>query len=635
MRALTSLIENLKSKIQNGAGRRRGRLVRRYFFVSVILIAGGLITSGLLEIYFRYGESREHLAFLQREAATVAAIKIERFVQDVETAMRAAAKGQAIGGEGVLSDYRFELKRLLFLAPAITEAVALDAYGIKQVQISRSRAVSTDVVSDFSTSPAFRQAIQGKPYFGPVYFARASEPYMTIALPIEHFRGNVIGVLQAEVNLKYVWDVVSHIKAGRAGYAYAVSRSGELIAHPDISLVLQGRNLSQLDQVQAAFQPVADGQGAKSTVVRNLQGRNVISSFALLPRLDWAVFIERPVEEAYGALYTSVLRTSALLLVGLGMALFASFFVARRVIGPLRVLGEGVNRIGTGDLSFRVALTTGDEIEVLAEEFNKMTAALQQAYAGLEQKVAERTQELAQANQQLDKASHHKSAFLASMSHEFRTPLNAIIGFSEVLMDPSLKVTEEERKQFLSDILNSGKHLLNLINEILDLSKIEAGRMELEIEMWSLRDILEVVQNTMRPLAAKKGIELQVESNGQIPPVPLDVSRVRQVLLNLVGNAIKFTPEGGQVWVRADADDGAARIEVGDTGPGIPPEERQRIFFEFQQVTTGIRSDKPEGTGLGLALAKKFVEMHGGKLWVESEVGKGSRFFFTLPTGRR
>ncbi|MGH7826266.1 MAG: GAF domain-containing protein [Candidatus Binatia bacterium] len=238
-------------------------------------------------------------------------------------------------------------------------------------------------------------------------------------------------------------------------------------------------------------------------------------------------------------------------------------------------------------------------------------------------------QELQVRTRELEAASRHKSEFLANMSHELRTPLNAIIGFSEVLLDPSLKVTEEEQSQFLTDVLGSGKHLLNLINEILDLSKVEAGKMELQIEPALLSDILEAVQSTMRPLAIKKTIDLHFESDDRIELVSMDAARIKQVLLNLVANAVKFTPDGGRVWVRADAEERAVRVEVGDTGPGIPAEDQEKIFLEFQQA--GSDAGKPAGTGLGLALAKKFVEMHGGKIWLESEVGKGSRFFFTLP----
>jgi signal transduction histidine kinase len=217
------------------------------------------------------------------------------------------------------------------------------------------------------------------------------------------------------------------------------------------------------------------------------------------------------------------------------------------------------------------------------------------------------------------------------MSHELRTPLNAIIGFSQVLLDPSMKVADEEKTQFLTDVLNSGNHLVNLINEILDLSKIEAGRMELQIEPASLSEVIETAQSTVRPLAASKALTFHVETDNRIPTIPMDTGRIKQVLLNLLGNAIKFTPDGRKVWVKAGKNNGEVRVEVGDTGPGIPREEQERIFLEFQQVKSVTGGDKPEGTGLGLALAKKFVEMHGGKIWVESEVGKGSRFFFTLP----
>jgi signal transduction histidine kinase len=258
---------------------------------------------------------------------------------------------------------------------------------------------------------------------------------------------------------------------------------------------------------------------------------------------------------------------------------------------------------------------------------NLLTALASQSKVAIEN--ARLFSEVEDKGRQIEAANRHKSEFLANMSHELRTPLNAIIGFSEVLLDPSLKVSDEERAQFLMDVLSSGKHLLGLINEVLDLAKIEAGRMELQIESALLSDIFESVQNTMQPLASKKNIHLHIESVTVPEPFPMDGTRVKQVLLNLVGNAVKFTPEGGRVWVEADSEDGAVRVEVGDTGPGIAVEDQERIFLEFQQA--GSDAGKPQGTGLGLALAKKFIEMHGGKIWLKSEVGKGSRFFFTIP----
>lgn len=337
-----------------------------------------------------------------------------------------------------------------------------------------------------------------------------------------------------------------------------------------------------------------------------------------------------------------------LILIFLVLSAIAIYALSRGITRPVKRLTEQAKRIADGYLD-EVPVESRDEIGQLGVSFNEMAQALkrnisekerlvkelQELNHTLEERIRRRTAEVEAANLELRDATRHKSQFLANMSHELRTPLNAIIGFSEVLLDPALSVTEAERKQFLRDILNSGKHLLNLINEILDLSKIEAGRMELQIEPVMMQDILDSVQSIMRPLAVKKGIDLQVENNSVIDPIPMDVSRTKQVLLNLVGNAIKFTPDGGRVWVRTTSDDTAVRIEVGDTGPGIPAEDHARIFLEFQQVKIEGSPDKPEGTGLGLALAKKFVEMHGGKLWVESEVGMGSRFFFTLPLASR
>ncbi len=379
---------------------RRGRLVRDYFLISVFLIGGGLITSGLIEIYYRYQESREQLALLQKEIAAGAAFKIERFVQEIHDTLKGATKSRDIAPKGLTPDFRFELEKLLLIAPAVTEAVALNGKGIIQVQASRLRTVLPDAKKDLSSTPAFKQASSGKSYFSPVYFVRGSEPYMTIAVPIERFAGDVIGVLQAEVNLKYIGDVVSSITIGKGGYAYAVSRSGELIAHPDISLVLQRRNVRQLPVVAAAFDSAPGVHAVNAFVAKNIQGKEVLSSFALIPDLGWAVIVDRPLGEAFETLYASMFRTAALFLIGLGMALFASYFLARRVVQPVRILREGVERIGAGDLGYRLNLKTGDEIEVLADEFNKMTEQLQESYVDLEKKVEDRTKELTESLEQ-------------------------------------------------------------------------------------------------------------------------------------------------------------------------------------------------------------------------------------------
>ena len=263
-------------------------------------------------------------------------------------------------------------------------------------------------------------------------------------------------------------------------------------------------------------------------------------------------------------------------------------------------------------------------------ERKRVTEALQALTLSLEQKVKERTAELEIARDQALVATQHKSEFLASMSHELRTPLNAVIGFSDVLLEKMFGDLNEKQEEYLQDILSSGRHLLALINDILDLSKIEAGRTELEVSTFNLATTVENTLVLVRERAVRRRVDLTSEINSQLGDCRADERKVKQVLLNLLSNAIKFTPEGGRISVTASVIGEYVEISVTDTGIGISTEDRQRIFEEFYQVKRDP-AHKREGTGLGLALSKKFVELHGGRICVESEPGKGSTFTFTLP----
>ena len=235
--------------------------------------------------------------------------------------------------------------------------------------------------------------------------------------------------------------------------------------------------------------------------------------------------------------------------------------------------------------------------------------------------------EIEEKSRQIEAANRHKSEFLANMSHELRTPLNAIIGFSEVLGERLFGELNEKQAEYTDDILSSGRHLLSLINEILDLSKVEAGRMELELATFDLPTALENARTFVRERAVRHAITLDLSVDEHLGDFVGDERKIKQILLNLLSNAVKFTPEGGRIGINARQADGSVEISVSDTGIGIAPEDQPTIFEEFRQVG-GDYAHKKEGTGLGLTLAKKFVELHGGKIWVESEVGKGSDFYF-------
>ena len=590
-----------------------------------MLIGGGLIASGALEIYFAYQESRDHFAVLQREVAASVAFKIDRFTLELERMMLATTKSRDIAVHGLSSEFKFELERLLLVAPAITSAMAIGPDGASRAQVSR---VSIASVQTARAAPeAVRAAQKGRSYFGPVYFVRGSEPYMTIAVPIERFAGEIIGVLQAEANLKYIWDEVARVQVGKSGYAYAVTRSGDLVAHPDISLVLQRRNLAHLEQVKTAFAP--DSTDGKDSASLDLRGNRVVGASAVVPRLDWAVIAEQRADEAYASIYASMLRTFMLLLIGLMVALVASIFVARRVVLPLRRLREGAQRIGEGDLAHRVMLATGDELEALADAFNTMAGALRDSYAGLEQKIEQRTRDLSAANQRLDEVSRHKSRFLASMSHELRTPLNAIIGFTRVVLRKTEGQIPALQAENLRKVLISAESLLELINDLLDLSKIEAGRMEVRAEAFGLEQVVEAAVAAVEPMVKNNEVRLVVELSQEIGTLRTDREKLRQIIVNLLGNAAKFTDQG-EIRLSARRDNATLKLEVSDTGIGMKREALAYVFEEFRQAE-GANAGKYGGTGLGLPITRRLVTLLRGDIAVESESGKGSRFTVALP----
>jgi signal transduction histidine kinase/HAMP domain-containing protein len=956
----------------------RGSLFRKYAFFFVLLVSVALVASGAEELYFSYQESKEALVALQREKALGAAARIEQFVTEVERQIGWTTQPSIVAPSAAMEQRRADYFRLLRQEPPITEVSYLDAEGREQLRVSR---LAMDVIAsgtDFSQEPRFREPKAGRTYFSLVYFRKESEPYMTIALAGS---GKGAGVTVAEVNLKFIWDVVSKIKIGKAGHAYVVDSRGHLIAHPDISLVLKKTDLSKLAQVKAALGPVTQGVGMPS-IAHDLDGRQMLSASAPIAPLGWAVLIEQPLFEAFEPIRYSILRTTALVLLGVLLSVLVGLVLARRMVRPIKALTEGAGRSGAGDLAYQLDVKTGDEIEALAGQFNRMTAQLRESYANLEQKVEARTRELTETleqqtataviqsvisssptevqpvfdtivrsalrlckgataavfrvdhgmlvhpanyggspeglatararyprpvgmdsipgiailtrselvvpdtedpsavemaretgrilgirslfvvpmlregeaigaiavtrrepgrfadrevallktfadqaviaienvrlfkeleaknadlgesleqqtatgeilrvisgtqtdvqpvfeaiaanalrlcdatfstifrfdgelihlealcnvspegtaaireafpmpvgrggasarsiltrsivhiadvredaeyvlqglsqaaefrsilavpmlhdgrpigaitvagpaarpfpdkqiallktfadqaviavenvrlfseiqdkTQQLEIANRHKSEFLANMSHELRTPLNAVIGFSEVLIEKMFGEINPKQEEYLQDILSSGKHLLSLINDILDLSKIEAGRMELEAQSFDLPAALDNALTLIKERAARNSIGLEVHVDPRIGEVVADERKIKQVLLNLLSNAVKFTPEGGKITMSAIMNGEAVAVSVADTGIGIAPEDQETVFEEFRQVGTDY-ARKREGTGLGLALARRLVELHGGKLSLQSELGKGSTFTFTIP----
>lgn len=307
------------------------------------------------------------------------------------------------------------------------------------------------------------------------------------------------------------------------------------------------------------------------------------------------------------------------------------FLITRKFMKPIESLTDAVTSITkTADLTTRVNISSNDEVGRLAMAFNDMSTRLQSLYSTLEQRIAEKTAHLQRVNAELERANKMKSEFLSNMSHELRTPLNAIIGFAEVLKDKIPGDLNEEQVEFVQDIHSSGQHLLQMINDILDLSKIEAGKMSLQYEVFFVPDAITDVFHILNGLAKKKNLLLLTTIHPDVKYLEADRVKFKQILYNLISNAIKFTPQSGSITTEAYIVNDMLQVSVADTGIGIKPEDQKKIFSEFWQADSSF-ARKYEGTGLGLTLTKRIVEMHGGKIWFHSEFGKGSTFYFTIP----
>jgi signal transduction histidine kinase/CheY-like chemotaxis protein len=800
-----------QARVEAPVAKTRRRLFTKYvaLFIAVVCIA--LVSNGVFDVLFYYQEHKASLIRIQREQAEAAAAKIGQFIKEIESQLGWTT--QLPWSAGSIEQRRFDALRLLRQVPAITELAQLDATGKERLRVSR---LAMDVVAsgaDLSNDPKFVEAVARKVYYGPVYFRRESEPYMTLA--IAGTRRDA-GVSVAEVNLKLIWDVVSQIKVGERGHAYVVDAQGRLIAHPDISLVLRNTDMSKLAQVRAARAGAPGGAGTgddpAETVqeAENIEGRKVLTAYARVAPLGWLMFVELPAEEAYAPLYAALKRLGFVLLAALFIAVLAGMFLAGRMVGPIQALRTGAARLGSGDLSQRIAVKTGDELEALADQFNAMAGQLQESYSGLERKVEERTheletrsRELAQSvgelralgevtqavnstldlatvlstivakavelsgteagsiyvvdpatqllhlrasrgmseefiaelnrqgvdlsektiaeaaaqkapvqtpdlkeaatspvldillragfravlivpllglegligmlvvrrkapgefpqhtldllqtfaaqsvlaiqnanlfaeveekSRQLEMASQHKSQFVASMSHELRTPLNAIIGLTEMMVNNAARFGTEKAAEPLRRVHRAGTHLLGLINQVLDLSKIEAGKLELSPETVNLAPLLEDVIGTARQLAEQNKNRLILEAQENLGQLTVDPMRLRQILLNLLSNACKFTKQG-EVKLRVKkVVDGRNWIEmaVADTGIGMTPKQQAKLFEEFIQADSST-ARQYGGTGLGLAITRKLARMMGGDVTVTSEPGKGSVFTVRLP----
>jgi signal transduction histidine kinase len=775
----------MKSELLNARPGMWG-LFGKYVISFVGLVVFVLAVNGALEIYITYRDTSTTVAAQQTQRAEAIADRVDQFISEMERQISWATRASS----GTLEQHRADYALLLQQVTAIEELAHIGGNGREEIRLTRRR-VTLNSGTDYSRDPSFAETVARGVWFSPAYYRGDSEPFMTVAMA---HSGRNAGVTVAEINLAFLGELINTVQAGRSGYAYVVGPLGRLLMHSDSKLTPRDAEFAKLPQVEAA-------RAAQSIVIgRDPEDRRVLTAFAPIPRMNWFAFVEQPLWQALAPVRDLLLRLAWLLVMGLIVAVIAGMILARRMIVPIRALQTGASRLGASEFSHRIEVRTGDELETLANQFNRMAEQLQESYSRLEHKVEERTRDLAQSvrelkaleevgravassldvkavlativtravelaqadggaiynydpatgrfylaeahgltpslleairtlridaadsqmgeaarrqepvlipdlaqmpnyplrtitlaagfnsalvvplvgpegtlgalvvqrkgkgafppstvglmqtfahqsvlamhnaqlfheleekGEQLAIANEHKSQFFANMSHELRTPLNAVLGYAELLVDGLYGEIPDKAKEVLDRVQINGKHLLGLINDVLDLSKIEAGQLKLSLEDYSMQSIVDSVVATTGSLAEAKGLNMKKAVADGLPIGHGDERRLTQVLLNLVGNAIKFT-DTGEVEICAQAANGTFDVAVRDTGPGIAPQDQIRIFEDFQQVDNTSTRHKG-GTGLGLAIARRFVEMHGGTLTVESSLGIGSTFHVRLP----
>lgn len=778
--------------------------IRRRLLVWNLALFGSLVLGFVLAGYlYARKHIKETSLELQSEIAALVAARIEAFVnQKIERLNDWAVTMSLhpIGGE------EQELRATLLQKndQTFTEVSILDLKGREVVKISQRKVYLPGERLNESESAKFQKAVHGDTYISPVYTSDKAEPNVTIALPLKGPDRDIIGVLAAETNLKFLWQVIGSISFGVGGYAYLVDKQGSLIAHKDPSMVLRRTDLSQIHEVQEFLQnpSVADPTLSDNDAI-GIMGKPVLSTYAPVRGLNWAVILEEPIDIALADV--KMVRHFALLLLGIGLSVGAIVIIwlANKITRPIQELHEGVKTIRTGNLNHQVEISTGDEIQLLADEFNRMAREVQVSHSTLEDRVEQRTRELSalydvtstvnqsfnlepvlqlviqkitgvfgfdatrillfnsamnelhlaasyenrpelwaqvsvikrgqgitgrvadraeamifedtqndplyrqlsytkvnervglrflavfpikaksscvgtllcagqasrrlsaneiqlltsmasqigvavetanlftgmsdksmaleKLNSELQEASRIKTEFMGAISHELRTPLNIIMGNVELMRDRFFGAITESQQKSLTQITHHSAVLLKLINNVLTVTKIEAGKATVESTTIEVNEVITHVKDYTEQLSRNGHIKFLWNVEPNLPPITTDAFKLEEIFQNLIGNAYKFTPRGKiEIRVRYLKDKKRFEFAVADTGLGIAEKDLGKIFEEFHQLREA-HTGNFDGFGLGLNIVKKYLDLMQGDIRVDSQPEIGTTFTFTLP----
>lgn len=508
-------------------------------------------------------------------------------------------------GDIELSGQYFLLEQLLLQNPSLIEVGFINLQGLETSRVRKSGADAriADDLLNMSRTEMFVRAKEGKSYISPVHYT-LDGPAVAVASPVLNRNGIVISVLAGEINLKELEQIVAKTTLGEDGYIYVVDQDGFIIAHGR-SPQLRASSATGVALVEDAIRDRAKSGVQGQRRYANLFGVSVVASGRYLENLRWGIVAEWPTRDADRVV--DIVRNQVLLVlfIVLFITVILSIVLANRIAGPIKQLEAGTQLVAQGKFDARIEIRTNDEIEDLGAAFNKMIEGLKQL-------------------QQL------KDEFVFIAAHELRTPVTAIKGYLGMVLEGDAGPISDQVKEFIQKVITANQRLIQLVNDLLQVARSEAGRLTIQAAPVDVIEPIKGVLIELAPLAAEKGITMKYEPPVSLPKAMADAGRLKEVIVNLVGNAIKYTIGAGTVAISHELQGRALVTHIKDSGVGISKEAQKRLFEKFYRVQTEQTRDIT-GTGLGLFIVKQIVEKMGGTIWVESEEGKGSTFSFSLP----
>ncbi len=637
------------------------------FLVLAVIV---LTFASTIYIYFNIQTQQESISEQQHLIAEGAANTVKSFIQEKFSILKTGASLNSMATADQ-NQQKIILEKLLGIEPSFRQLIILDERNNELLRISRLSSFARSQVLENVKPDLFSYLSLEELYVSPVYIDDiTNEPMVLMAVPVKNALGDTKGILAAETNLKFMWDMVTSIKVGNSGLAYVVDREGNLIAFSDISRVLRGENLAYLYEVNE-FVKGDESDTDSADVSEGIMGNQVVTNHARLETPDWAVVVELPVVEAYGSIMNNIILMLGIIALSILVAVLGGIYLSRRITKPIIRLRDAAIKIGQGVLDTEIEIKSSNEIGELAASLNQMSVNLKKSQgeiekhaADLEERVKERTKnldekmaemaetkaallnmmedsddtnkslvsaqgQLKQSMTKLEEIDAKKDQFISIAAHELKTPLTSIHGFSQLLQDDKIAVDREKRAKYLSIIDSETKRLATLVTDILDLSRVDLGTIKLMPSEVDINETMSNIQKEMNVQITQKGLlsEYVIEKN--LPKLYTDKERFIQILMNLINNSVKYTPKG-KITVKAARERDFIHFSIKDTGIGIAKENHGHIFERFYQVDSSY-TRKAGGTGLGLSLCKEFIERMGGKIWFESDIGRGSEFHFTIP----